>query len=102
MLADDEGVKRQLEGVGFTLEDSEGVLTDVGVLRRIGYKALLGQIVGIVAIGLPRTIGIDHGLRAAFQPVLADDSVFVWVLSVESSHPATAFRAAADWRSLAG
>ena len=38
----------------------------------------------------------------ARQLVLADDSVYVWVFSVESSRMALDSRAAANWRSLGG
>src|ERR1019366_3754413 len=73
VLAEDEGEKRELERMRKPQQEAEFVPADIGVLRAVNHKAVVGEIRGeTVIVVLALAIRLDQILGAAIQPILAD------------------------------
>src|SRR5580704_6656434 len=71
MLPKDEGKKREAERMALALNDTKAVLADVGVLRRIGDKALFSQTDGEAVVVVRVDVRVGYVSRTALQTVLA-------------------------------
>ena len=60
-------------GLALRWSVAEAVAEDVGVLRRVGDEALLGESAGEAVVVVVVDLRVGDVLRAALEPVLADD-----------------------------